>query len=126
MRYDFIKIEVNDKEYQHSVREIGRAIELESSSTVHDHIESNDKKDIARYCPLICKFTAGLHITTVENIEEYVPVPSSSAHESDNLFVLVVEGDSMINAGIFDGDKVIVKQQTTANNGEIVVAMTDD
>src|SRR5699024_12703908 len=84
------------------------------------------EKDTARYAPLIGKVTAGLPITTVENIEEYVPVPSSSAHESDNLFVLVVEGDSMINAGIFDGDKVIVKQQTTANNGEIVVDLTDD
>lgn len=152
MIYDFIKTEVTAKGYPPSVREIAKAVGLASSSTVHGHLERIEKKgfirrdptkpraieiidfdsandiekDTARYAPLIGKVTAGLPITTVENIEEYVPVPSSSAHESDNLFVLVVEGDSMINAGIFDGDKVIVKQQTTANNGEIVVAMTDD
>ena len=151
MIYDFIKSEVDEKGYPPSVREIAKAVGLASSSTVHGHLEriegkgfirrdptkpraieiidleSNDiNKDQARYAPLIGKVTAGLPITAVENIEEYIPVPSSSANESDNLFVLVIEGDSMINAGIFDGDKVIVKQQTTANNGEIVVAMTEE
>lgn len=151
MIYDFIKAEVEAKGYPPSVREIAKGVGLASSSTVHGHLEriegkgyirrdptkpraieimnleSDDvDKDIARYAPLIGKVTAGIPITAVENIEEYIPVPSSSANESDNLFVLVIEGSSMINAGIFDGDKVIVKQQTTANNGEIVVAMTDD
>lgn len=151
MIYDFIKSEVDEKGYPPSVREIAKAVGLASSSTVHGHLEriegkgfirrdptkpraieiidleSNDiNKDQARYAPLIGKVTAGLPITAVENIEEYIPVPSSSANETDNLFVLVIEGDSMINAGIFDGDKVIVKQQTTANNGEIVVAMTEE
>lgn len=152
MIYDFIQSEVNTKGYPPSVREIAKAVGLASSSTVHGHLERIEKKgfirrdptkpraieiidldptndidkDAARYAPLIGKVTAGLPITAVENIEEYIPVPSSSAKDSDNLFVLVIEGDSMINAGIFDGDKVIVKQQTTANNGEIVVAMTED
>ena len=151
MIYDFIKAEVETKGYPPSVREIAKAVGLASSSTVHGHLEriegkgfirrdptkpraieiidlesSDVEKDIARYAPLIGKVTAGIPITAVENIEEYIPVPSSSANESDNLFVLIVEGSSMINAGIFDGDKVIVKQQTTAINGDIVVAMTED
>lgn len=151
MIYDFIKSEVEMKGYPPSVREIAKAVGLASSSTVHGHLErienkgyirrdptkpraieildhsaSNVERDIARYAPIIGKVTAGLPITAVENIEEYTPVPSSIAHPSENLFVLVIEGDSMINAGIFNGDKVIVKQQNTANNGDIVVAMTED
>lgn len=151
MIYDFIIAEVEMKGYPPSVREIAKAVGLASSSTVHGHLErienkgfirrdptkpraieiidldySDVDKDTARYAPLIGKVTAGVPITAVENIEEYIPVPSSSANKSDNLFVLIVEGSSMINAGILDGDKVIVKQQTTANNGDIVVAMTDD
>src|SRR5699024_1565772 len=152
MIFDFITSEVKTKGYPPAVREIAKAVGLASSSTVHGHLEriekkgfikrdptkpraieiinldpSNDiDKDTARYAPLIGKVTAGLPITAVENIEEYIPIPSSSAKESDNLFVLIIEGDSMINAGIYDGDKVIVKQQTTAINGEIVVAMTED
>src|SRR5690606_10891106 len=123
---------------------------LASSSTVHGHLErlekkgyirrdptkpraieivdvdENIQKDRARYAPVIGKVTAGLPITAIENIEEYTPVPSSIAKTSDNLFILNVEGDSMVNAGIYDGDKVIVKQQNTAENGDIVVAMTED
>ncbi|MBO1004347.1 transcriptional repressor LexA [Pseudogracilibacillus auburnensis] len=151
MIYDFIKSEVEVKGYPPSVREIAKAVGLASSSTVHGHLErienkgyikrdptkpraieildqsmSNIEKDIARYAPVIGKVTAGIPITAIENIEEYTPVPSSAAHASDNLFVLVIEGDSMINAGILSGDKVIVKQQNTAENGEIVVAMTEE
>lgn len=80
----------------------------------------------AMFAPVIGKVTAGLPITAVENIEEYIPIPSTDTHDSDQLFVLVIEGNSMIEAGILDGDKVIVKQQNTAQNGEIVVAMTED
>src|SRR5699024_4512859 len=76
--------------------------------------------------PVIGKVTAGVPITAIENIEEYTPVPSSISHSDDNLFILVIEGDSMMNAGILNGDKVIVKQQSNADNGDIVVAMTDD
>lgn len=151
MIVDFIKSEVEVKGYPPSVREIAKAVGLASSSTVHGHLERIEKKgyirrdptkpraievvdlsmnnvtkDVARYAPVIGKVTAGLPITAVENIDEYTPVPSSMASTSDNLFVLVVEGESMINAGILDGDKVIVKQQTTANNGDIVVAMNED
>src|SRR5690625_1837012 len=83
-------------------------------------------KEAARDAPVIGKVTAGLPITAVENIEEFIPLPSSSASADDQLFVLIIEGDSMIEAGILDGDMVIVKQQNTAENGDIIVAMTED
>ncbi len=149
---EYIKEEVNGKGYPPSVREIAEAVGLASSSTVHGHLarleskgfirrdptkpraievldlteESQIHREEARYAPVIGKVTAGIPITAVENIEEFVPLPSSSAGPDDNLFVLVIEGESMIEAGILDGDMVIVKQQNTAQNGEIVVAMTDE
>lgn len=149
---DFIKEEVNSKGYPPSVREIAVAVGLASSSTVHGHLERLEAKGYirrdptkpraieilgqpgeeqipknkARYVPVIGKVTAGLPITAVENIEEFVPVPSSTTSPDDNLFILIIDGESMIEAGIHDGDMVIVKQQNTANNGEIVVAMTED
>lgn len=152
MILDFIKDEVMAKGYPPSVREIAVAVGLASSSTVHGHLErleakgyirrdptkpraieildptgeANIPKDKARYAPVIGKVTAGLPITAVENIEEFVPIPSSSTNPDDNLFVLVIDGESMIEAGILDGDMVIVKQQNTADNGDIVVAMTED
>ncbi len=152
MILDYIKNEVHTKGYPPSVREIAKAVGLASSSTVHGHLSRLESKgyirrdptkpraieildhnmdesiprEEARYVPVIGKVTAGLPITAVENIEEYVPVPSMNMSPDENLFVLVIEGDSMIEAGILDGDKVIVKQQNTAENGEIVVAMTED
>src|SRR5690625_571575 len=152
MILDFIKSEVETKGYPPSVREIAKAVGLASSSTVHGHlarieskgyirrdptkpraieiidksIDSSIPRDEARYAPVIGKVTAGVPITAVENIEEFVPIPSMSTSPDDKLFVLVVEGESMIEAGILDGDMVIVKQQNTAENGEIVVAMTED
>ncbi|MUK90732.1 transcriptional repressor LexA [Ornithinibacillus sp. L9] len=149
---DYIKDEVNKKGYPPSVREIAEAVGLASSSTVHGHLsrleskgfirrdptkpraieildlseENNIPREEARYAPVIGKVTAGIPITAVENIEEFIPLPSSSAGPDDNLFVLVIDGESMIEAGILDGDMVIVKQQSTAQNGDIVVAMTED
>ncbi|GLO66318.1 MULTISPECIES: transcriptional repressor LexA [Oceanobacillus] len=152
MIFDFIKSEVKLKGYPPSVREIAVAVGLASSSTVHGHLERLENKgyirrdptkpraieiidpemeqqlpkDEARYAPVIGKVTAGIPITAVENIEEFVPIPSSSAGPDDNVFVLIIDGESMIEAGILDGDMVIVKQQNTALNGEIVVAMTEE
>lgn len=151
MIYDFIKSEVEVRGYPPSVREIAKAVGLASSSTVHGHLSrmenkgyikrdptkpraieivdmeiGNTTKDVARYAPVIGKVTAGVPITAIENIEEYHPIPSSIANHHDNLFVLVIEGNSMENVGILNGDKVIVKQQQTANNRDIVVAMTED
>ena len=152
MILDFIKDEVRQKGYPPSVREIAQAVGLASSSTVHGHLarieskgyirrdptkpraieildQSNEEiipKETPRYAPVIGKVTAGLPITAVENIEEFIPLPVTSAGPDDNLFVLVIEGESMIEAGILDGDMVIVKQQNTADNSDIVVAMTED
>ncbi|HLR08046.1 MAG TPA: transcriptional repressor LexA [Bacillota bacterium] len=149
---DFIKEEVDKKGYPPSVREIAEAVGLASSSTVHGHLsrmeskgyirrdptkpraievldqpaENNIPREEARFAPVIGKVTAGIPITAVENIEEYIPLPNSYANPDDNIFILVVEGESMIEAGILDGDMVVVKQQNTAQNGEIVVAMTED
>lgn len=148
----FIKNHVDAKGYPPSVREIGEAVGLASSSTVHGHLARLEKKGFIRrdptkpraieillqeeensipktsasFIPVIGKVTAGIPITAVENIEEYIPVPNSTIHSDEQLFVLIIDGDSMIEAGILDGDKVIVKQQHTAENGDIVVAMTDE
>ncbi|MFX3616959.1 MAG: transcriptional repressor LexA [Sporolactobacillus sp.] len=146
---DFIKHEVATKGYPPSVREICDAVGLASSSTVHGHLARLEKKGLIRrdptkpraieildhdnehyqekaiQIPVIGKVTAGLPISAVENIEEYFPVPESMV-ENAEAFILNVQGESMINAGILDGDKVIVRQQRTAENGEIVVAMTEE
>ncbi|WP_215145273.1 transcriptional repressor LexA [Exiguobacterium qingdaonense] len=148
---DFIKEEVRAKGYPPSVREIGEAVGLASSSTVHGHLDRLEKRGLIRrdktkpraieiltedmpvieeqdtvmYVPVIGKVTAGTPITAIENVEEHFPLPAHIVG-SDNVYMLSVSGDSMINAGILDGDRVLVRQQSTADNGEIVVAMTED
>ncbi|HEX7056460.1 MAG TPA: transcriptional repressor LexA [Bacilli bacterium] len=148
---EFIKNNVREKGYPPSVREIGEAVGLASSSTVHGHLERLEKKGLIRRdptkpraieitdgddsashysfnisrVPLVGKVTAGVPITATENIEDYFPLPSHFVGDHET-FMLLVQGDSMIEAGIHDGDYVIVRQQQTANNGEIVVAMTEE
>ncbi|MBG0917183.1 MULTISPECIES: transcriptional repressor LexA [Exiguobacterium] len=148
---DFIKDEVRAKGYPPSVREIGEAVGLASSSTVHGHLDRLEKRGLIRrdktkpraieiltedmptmeeqesvmYVPVIGKVTAGTPITAIENVEEHFPLPAHIVG-SDNVYMLSVSGDSMINAGILDGDRVLVRQQSTADNGEIVVAMTEE
>lgn len=149
---EFIKEEVRKKGYPPSVREIGEAVGLASSSTVHGHLSRLESKGLIRRdptkpraievldleeanniprsgiinVPLLGKVTAGLPITAIENIEEYFPLPENMAPHDEQIFMLEIMGESMIEAGILDGDFVIVKQQQTANNGDIVVAMTED
>ena len=148
---DFIKSEVKSKGYPPSVREIGAAVGLASSSTVHGHLARLESKGFIRRdptkpraieilkldeeliphqrtvsVPLVGKVTAGLPISAIENIEEYFPLPEHLVPTEDHVFMLEIVGESMIEAGILDGDYVIVRQQQTANNGEIVVAMTED
>jgi repressor LexA len=148
---DFIKNEVKTKGYPPSVREIGEAVGLASSSTVHGHLARLEKKGLIRRdptkpraieildaeddniprqnvinVPIVGKVTAGTPITAIENIEEYFPLPERLAPSDEQVFMLEVMGDSMIEAGILDGDYVIVRQQQSALNGEIVVAMTDE
>ncbi|WP_126426630.1 transcriptional repressor LexA [Brevibacillus marinus] len=149
---DFIRKEVRDKGYPPSVREIGEAVGLASSSTVHGHLARLEKKGLIRRdptkpraiellvddnryqsdfetsvvrIPVVGKVTAGQPITAIEHVEEYFPLPEHLV-SNDQVFMLRVSGDSMIEAGILDGDYVIVRQQNVANNGDIVVAMTDE
>ncbi|MCM3756798.1 transcriptional repressor LexA [Sporosarcina aquimarina] len=147
----FIKDEVQKKGYPPSVREIGEAVGLASSSTVHGHLARLESKGLIRrdptkpraieildqqgmdelktgvvHVPLVGKVTAGTPITAIENIEEYFPIPDTFGTSEDNLYMLEIVGDSMIEAGILNGDRVVVKQQHNANNGEIVVAMTEE
>ncbi|NLL42209.1 MAG: transcriptional repressor LexA [Firmicutes bacterium] len=142
---EFIKDEVNDKGYPPSVREIGEAVGLKSSSTVHGHLikleemgyirrdpskpraievldDINVPKLRAIDVPVLGRVTAGTPILAVENIEEYFPIPKNFVNHED-VFILRIKGDSMIEAGIFDGDYVLVSQQESADNGEIVVAL---
>lgn len=148
---EFIKGEVKSKGYPPSVREIGEAVGLASSSTVHGHLarleskglirrdptkpraievleleESSIPRAAVRNVPIVGKVTAGQPITAIENVEEYFPLPERLAPQDEQVFMLEVMGDSMIEAGILDGDYVVVKQQQTARNGEIVVAMTEE
>lgn len=148
---EFIKNEVREKGYPPSVREIGEAVGLASSSTVHGHLDRLEKKGLIRRdptkpraieilnqsqdevpfpvhiakVPVVGRVTAGVPITATENIEEYFPLPSHFVGDNQ-MFMLSVVGDSMIEAGIHNGDYVIVRQQQTANNGDIVVAMTEE
>lgn len=148
----FIKDEVRKKGYPPSVREIGEAVGLASSSTVHGHLARLESKGLIRrdptkpraieileeeqlqdispasvvQVPLVGKVTAGLPITAIENIEEFFPLPTTFGSLDDQLFMLEIMGDSMIEAGILNGDYVVVKQQNSANNGDIVVAMTEE
>lgn len=148
---DFIKRSVREKGYPPSVREIGKAVGLSSSSTVHGHLARLEAKGLirrdptkpraieildndpaieadfnVRKVPVVGRVTAGQPITAIENIEDYFPLPENIAPGGDQVFMLEVIGDSMIEAGILDGDYVIVRQQQTAENGDIVVAMTED
>lgn len=150
---EFIRNEVRMKGYPPSVREIGEAVGLASSSTVHGHLDRLEKKGFIRRdptkpraiellgheesenaslfahsfsrVPVVGKVTAGVPITATENIEDYFPLPQHFTADGE-IFMLSVVGDSMIEAGIHSGDFVIVRQQQTANNGDIVVAMTED
>lgn len=144
-----IKQSLRDKGYPPSVRELCLAVGLSSTSTVHSHLNTLERKGYIRRdaskprtievldeernwlsghvsaVPIIGHVTAGTPILAVENIEEYFPLPKSLANH-DETFMLHVKGTSMINAGIYDGDKIIVRKQDGANNGDIVVALIDD
>ncbi len=141
----FILSEIENKGYPPSVRDICDAVGLKSTSTVHGHLTRLERKGLIRRDPakpraievsshprgktatvkLLGRVTAGIPITAIENIEDIFALPRDLVGEGE-LFMLRVAGESMINAGILDGDLVIVRHQPSANNGEIVVAMIDD
>ncbi|NBG88745.1 transcriptional repressor LexA [Isachenkonia alkalipeptolytica] len=151
---NYLKYQLQNKGYPPSVREICHAVELKSTSTVHAHLAKLEKKGYIRKdptkpraieilhsdsnldfklqkeiinVPVIGKVTAGEPILAVENIEDTFPLPvdfvDSKNHE---IFILKIKGDSMVDAGIFDGDFIVVSQQSTANNGDIVVALIEE
>ena len=144
---EFIKQEIQNKGYPPSVREIGKAVGLKSSSTVHGYlarleeaglikrdptkpraIDILDEKpwDKTVKVPLVGAVTAGVPILAEENIEDVFSFPQGLIGTRDDAFMLRVQGESMINAGIFDGDYILVRQQDTANDNDIVVALVND
>ena len=142
---DYIRQEIEQKGYPPSVREICAAVGLKSTSSVHAHLTQLEKKGLlrrdstkpramevldggstrGRSVPLVGRVTAGLPILATENIEDYLVLPQSLSGRGD-LFALRVQGESMIEAGIMDGDIIVLRQQENADNGDIVVAMIED
>lgn len=153
----FIAKTIDEEGYPPSVREIGQAIGLKSTATVHGYIEKLEQKGFIKKVsqkgrtlrlvkgeeisvnktkdvysgkemvevPVLGKITAGLPILAVENVSDTFPIPIDFVGNNES-FMLIVKGESMIEAGILDGDYIIVKRQNVANNGEIVVALIDD
>ncbi|MBR6187199.1 MAG: transcriptional repressor LexA [Clostridia bacterium] len=142
---DYIEKYIDVNGYPPSVREIGQAVDLKSTSTVHGHLNRLEKKgllhreamkprtiDVKREdkpqmvkLPLLGRVAAGVPILAEEDAEGYMQLPDSMVGQGEH-FILEIRGDSMITAGIMNGDFVVVKRQQTAQNGEIVIAMIDD
>ena len=147
---DYIKNEILNRGFPQAVREICEAVNLKSTSSVHAHLESLERNGYIRkdptkpraieivddgfnlvrtetvYIPEVGKVAAGQPILAIENIDAYLPFPAYMIPQGKDVFVLTVKGDSMFEAGIFHGDKLVVAKQNTAQNGEIVVALVDD
>ena len=146
---EYIKQEILNKGYPPAVREICEAVHLKSTSSVHSHLETLEKNGYIRRdptkpraieiiddnfnltrrevvnVPIIGQVAAGQPLLAVENIENYFPIPTEFMPNAES-FTLRVKGESMINAGILNGDMVLVEQQQTADNGDMVVALIDD
>ena len=146
---EYMKNEILNKGYPPAVREICEAVHLKSTSSVHSHLETLEKNGFIRRdptkpraieiidenfnltrrevvnVPLVGRVAAGEPILATENIESYFPVPCEYMPNAES-FMLKVKGESMINAGIFDGDTILVQKQNTARNGDMVVALVED
>lgn len=146
---EYIKSEIVSRGFPPSVRDICEAVHLKSTSSVHAHLETLEKNGYIRRdpskpraieilddnfnmlrremvsVPVIGRVAAGMPILAEQNIESYFPVPAEFMPNAET-FMLTVKGDSMINAGIFDNDRILVKSQKTAENGDMVVALVDD
>ena len=147
--YNVIKDSILNKGYPPSVREIGELVGLKSTSSVHAHLNSLEKKGFIRKdptkprtieitddtfnltrrevvnVPMVGTVAAGMPILATENITDYFPIPSEFLPNTA-IFMLRVKGESMINVGIHDGDQIIVSKQNTAKNGDIIVALVED
>ncbi len=145
---DFIKSEIQTKGYPPSVREIANAVGLKSTSTVHGHLQRLEKRGLLHRdamkpramevvgdpnfirnsttaVPVVGHVQAGIPILAEQNLEDYVTIPDVMLGKG-NHFILRVHGDSMMDVGILDGDYIIVRQQSEAANGDIIVALIDD
>lgn len=146
---EFIKSKIINKGYPPSVREICEAVKLKSTSSVHSHLETLEKNGFIRRdpskpraieiiddefnltrrelvnVPIVGTITAGQPILAVENVDSYFPIPSEFMPNGET-FMLRVKGDSMINAGIFDQDKILIQKQSHAKNGDYIVALLDE
>lgn len=146
----FIHERVTEKGYPPTVREIGEAVHLSSTSTVHGHLSRLEKKGLlqrdptkpraieltqagldligikSENMPVLGVVTAGEPILAVEEASDFFPIPPNLSNDIGSLFMLTIRGESMINIGILDGDQVIVRQQRDAQNGDVVIAMTDE
>lgn len=146
---EYIKSQIINRGYPPAVREICEAVKLKSTSSVHSHLETLEKNGYIRRdptkpraieivddgfnlarreivnIPIIGTVTAGQPILAVENIEGYFPLLAEDLPNNE-MFMLNVRGESMINRGIFDGDKVLVEKKKTAHNGDMVVALIED
>ena len=146
---EYIKSEILNKGYPPSVRDICQAVNLKSTSSVHSHLETLEKNGYIRRdptkprtieiiddnfnlvrrevvnVPMVGTVAAGQPILAIENIDNYFPIPSEYM-PNEETFMLKVKGESMINAGILDGDNILVKRQKTAKNGDMVVALVED
>lgn len=146
---EYIKSEILNKGYPPSVRDICQAVNLKSTSSVHSHLETLEKNGYIRRdptkprtieiiddnfnlvrrevvnVPIVGTVAAGQPILAIENIDNYFPIPSEYM-PNEETFMLKVKGESMINAGILDGDNILVKRQNTAKNGDMVVALVED
>lgn len=146
----YIQEEIQEKGYPPSVREIGEAVGLKSPASVHSHLKTLEKYNYIRrdpskpraievlfdrisikkemiHIPVVGKITAGEPILAEENINDYFPIPLEYISSSQkDLFILEVKGESMYEAGIYDGDYVIAQKQSYANNKDIVIALTED
>lgn len=146
---EYIKEQILAKGYPPALRDIGEAVHLRSTSSVHAHLETleengyirrdpakpraieiiDDEFNLAKRevvnVPMVGTITAGQPILAVESIENYFPIPAEFMPNAET-FMLRVKGDSMVNVGIFDGDQILVERRNTARNGEIVVALIDD
>ena len=146
---EYMKQEILNKGYPPTVRDICEAVKLKSTSSVHSHLETLEKNGYFRRdptkpraieiiddnfnltrremtnVPMIGRVAAGEPILAVENIESYFPIPTEYMPNAES-FMLKVKGESMINAGIFDGDQILVEKCSSARNGDMVVALVDD
>lgn len=146
---EYMKQEILNKGYPPTVRELCDAVHLKSTSSIHSHLETLEKNGYIRRdpskpraieivddnfnltrrevvnVPIVGSIAAGQPLLAIQNIDNYFPIPAEYM-PNQSTFMLKVKGESMINAGIFDGDVILVKQQSTAKNGDMVAALVDD